>query len=223
VPVPRDPVVPFVEEALEAPLLDPLHKPVAGHGLDLDLGHDAEHADRHLGGGEQVGRRPVDHDHLAPAVDQTARPQRRREALQADARPVRGRADRAGDPLGVDVALIAQREAGLPERVAEGADRRSGQRPHPAGRGVDVRDAAQVGEVDQGPVGQVHRREGVPGRDDAHALPGRDRLADGGLHLRLARRRAPPRRRAALVPHPVHKRRAHLRLRMYLRPGDIRP
>ena len=93
-------------------------------------------------------------------------------------RPSRGwRSDRAADPPGCRCR---------PGWRARGPASQSGSPnapmavPGSAGtrraRGVDLRDPAEVGRVEQRPVGQVHRRERVAGRHGPHALAGRDRL-----------------------------------------------
>ena len=159
VAVARHPLVPLVHQPLKAPPFDPLRQAVAGHDLDLDLRHHAQHADRHLRRGQQIGRRLVDHDHLAGAVDDPAAAHRGREALQTDARPVGGGADRAADALCVDVALVGKREARVPERLAEHADGRPRQGLHASPGGVDLGDPGQIGEIEH-----RARRSGAPAR-----------------------------------------------------------
>ena len=125
------------------------------------------------------------------------------QARVARARAVRGGRDRARDLLGVDVALVAQREAGAPERLVEVLDERAGERLRPLALRVGRDDPAHRGQVEQQPVGLDDRRERVGRGGHPHVGP----AVGGGAHERgdllLVARRGGVGRREGLVADPV--------------------
>jgi glycerol-3-phosphate dehydrogenase (NAD(P)+) len=175
-----------------------------GNAPQRRLDDHAERAEAHLGGAEGLGvalgraheRRAVSEherelDHLA------------RDVAQARAGTVRGRRDRAGERLHVDVAEVLHREAMRVEPAAELADRDASLHPREAALPVHVEHAGQAVEVQHQPVGAGDLAEGVPRSHDPHPSPFAPRPLDRGGHLLHRPRRRRLSRRAALVASPV--------------------
>ena len=203
VAMPVDELVPSLEHLLPGPQVDLLAEAVGAGHLELYLGHHPEHPDRHLRGAQQLGLALGDLAHLARSGDEPDAAHDAREAGVADAGPVRRRGHGAGDLLGVDVALVLEREALGPQRLVEPVDRRARQRSRPLALAIGSDDAAQRREVEQQAVGRDHRCERMPGAGDSDPSAQIDRVADERGHLLLvARGRAVP-GRERLIADPV--------------------
>ena len=103
--------------------VDPGVQVVGGDDFQGDLGHDAQQTDRGLEGMKDI-RIAVsgDLDEIPQSVDDPRSFERRREVGLFQTRPVGRGGDGAGYRLCVDVALIGEGQAMLPERIAEITD-----------------------------------------------------------------------------------------------------
>jgi hypothetical protein len=203
VPVGVHELVPSLGDLSVRQVQDALADPVRRRHRDLDLGHHAEHADGDLAGVEQLRRRLRHLDHLAGARDDAGPAQGRGERAEANARAVRAGADRATDLLGVDVALVREREARLPQRLAERPDAGAGERRRTTTLGVGAEHAGEIRELQHNAIGEADRREGVTGGGDAHVPARRDGVADRGDDLALVAGTQHGHGVAGLVAHPV--------------------
>jgi hypothetical protein len=199
-------VVEAGERLVPRPVLDPLGHAVRRHDRHLELRHDAEQAD-----GDLHRRQPrvvlADVDHVAGREHEPGAPERRREGRQLQPGPVGGGGNGSRDGLAVDVALVREGQAGLPEGLAERAERRAGQAHDAARRRVDVHDALQPVRGQERAGGLMHGAERVAGARD----PDLRGAPHGRLHLRLATRRDERPGRERLVADPVGEAGAHRR------------
>ena len=180
-----------------------LTQPVGVGDLELELRDDPEHPDGDLGRVQQVEVRLADLAHVAGRRHEAYAAHDAGQAGVARAGAVRPGRHGAGDLLGVDVALVAQRQPDLPQRFVEVADQRAGERGGALGRDVGADDAPQCREVEQQAVGPDHRREGVTGARDADTLAALGGLAHEGGDLVLVARSGGRSGREGLVAHPV--------------------
>ena len=93
---------------------------------------------------------------------------------------------RAGDRLGVDVALVGEREAELLQRAADIADPGPRANLDALTRAIDADEPLHFREAEQQPARRHHGREGMAGAGDADAQVAARRLGDerGELGLR---------------------------------------
>ena len=166
-----DQLVPVLHHVVPGPEADVLTQPVGVGDLELELRHDPEHPDGDLGRVQQVEVRLADLAHVTGRRHEAYAAHDAGQAGVARAGAVRPGRHGAGDLLGVDVALVAQRQPDLPQRFVEVADQRAGERGRALRRDVGADDASQCREVEQQAVGPDHRREGVPGARDADRWP----------------------------------------------------
>ena len=171
VPVLRDELVPVLHHVVPGAQADLLAQPVGVGHLELDARDDAQHPDRDLRGVQQVVVVRADVAHLARGGHEPHPADRPRQARVAGARAVRPGRDGSGDLLRVDVALVAQRQAGLPERLVEVADPGAGERRRAPVHRVRVHHPGQRRQVEQQPVGLHDGGERVAGSRHADATP----------------------------------------------------
>jgi hypothetical protein len=137
-----------------------------------DLGDRTERAEADARGAEYLGLVMLRADQRR-AVRQHQRQlgDLRGDVAQPCAGAVRGRRDRPGDRLDVDVAEVLHREPPGVELRAELADGDPRLQLHEAGRAVGLEHAVHASHADHHAVGQRDVAERVPGAHDAHRQP----------------------------------------------------
>ncbi|MNH17164.1 hypothetical protein D3C79_768240 [compost metagenome] len=173
-----------------------------GH-LQGQLRHDPQHAQRYSARLQQVGRTFIHHDDLAVGLNQLQANDRRSQVAQGQAGAVGARGQGAGDRLAVDVALVDHRQAGRPQRLAEGVDGGAGGCGDAFLLKVDVAHTAHVAQRQVQAVGQRHRGKRMPGTRHAHVHAIGARLADQGAQLVFAGGGATCRADTRLVARPI--------------------
>jgi hypothetical protein len=203
VPIGLEQVLPFLgylRERHNAVLFD---QAITRHDLDLEPGHDPEQSDRHPGRMEESFVLLADVHHLAMAVDDARRPQHRRKTSVVAARAFGTCGDRARHRLGVDVALVGQRDARIPERGADISDGRASKDRRTQCVAVRVENAGQSVQLEQNFC--LHdRREGVTAACRSHRVPVGDRLANAGNRIVFGTGALDPLDRETLIRSPVN-------------------
>ncbi len=189
--------------------------------LHAELRHDPERAHRGAGRVEDVGvARHAALDDVAGGGHEPNAAHRRRERPERDAGAVGARPDGAAERLLVDVTLIREGLAELPERVAERLEARAGPDRRLRRRVVVLDDAGELVERDERIVGRDQRAERMPGADHADRSRRPPHL---GREIGLVGRNEPGLRTRGLAARPVHPRAVRARSRRRLRAAVVAP
>lgn len=202
----RNEFFPVLHHVLRRPQADLLAQAIGVSDVVLEPRDDAEHPDGDLRGVQEIRVVLVDVEQLTPGGHEPHPAHDARQARVPRPRAVSRGGHGPRDVLGVDVALVAQREAGFPQRLIEVVDPRTGERGCALPLGVRVQDAAPRREVEQHSIGLDDRRERVPGTRNPHPQSPLRGLSDDSGHLLLVARCSGEGWSEGLAAHPIRPR-----------------